>query len=82
MKRKVFRIETALLLIMTSGAFSFQQGSLQQNPFEEPLLDVRSRVFIRRDAFEGLTVTKLREAEIGIDGRKTKLTVPEWFLKP
>jgi len=62
---KVFSIEAALLLTMASGAFSVLSDSLQQNPFEEPLLDVRPRVFIRRDAFEGLTVTKLREAAKG-----------------
>lgn len=32
------------------------------NPFEAPVLDVRPRIFLRKDAaFEGLTITKLRE---------------------
>ncbi len=31
------------------------------NPFDAPVLNVRPRIFIRKDAFEGLTVAKLRE---------------------
>ena len=33
-----------------------------ENPFDAPVLDVRPRVFIRGDAFDGLTVAKLRRA--------------------
>jgi hypothetical protein len=34
----------------------------EDNPFEAPILDVRPRVFLRHDSFEGLTIDKLRRA--------------------
>ena len=37
-------------------------AATEGNPFEAPVLDVRPRVFLRADGFEGLTVAKLRQA--------------------
>jgi hypothetical protein len=62
MNRTICRIAVALLLAIALDTLATQPSGLQDNPFEAPILDVRPRVFIRRNGFEGLTVAKLRNA--------------------
>lgn len=62
MNRMISQIAVALLLAIGPGTPAAQPSELQDNPFEARILDVRPRVFIRRDGFEGLTVAKLRKA--------------------
>ena len=62
MNRMICQIAVALLLAIGPDTLAAQPSGLQDNPFEAPILDVRPRVFIRRDGFKGLTVAKLRKA--------------------
>jgi hypothetical protein len=59
--RTIYQMAVALFLMTALNTLAAQPGEPTDNPFEAPILDVRPRVFIRRDGFEGLTVAKLRE---------------------
>jgi len=50
------------LLLMAAAALSAESAGAEDNPFAAPILDVRPRVFLRRDNFDGLTIAKLRAA--------------------
>ncbi|UCF14688.1 MAG: hypothetical protein JSW59_14840, partial [Phycisphaerales bacterium] len=62
MNLTICQIIVTVLLTTVLNTPTARAGELQDNPFEVPILDVRPRVFIRRDGFEGLTVAKLRDA--------------------
>ena len=49
------------------------------NPFQAPILDVRPRIFLRKDGFDGLTVAKLRTA---VASAEFKAVREKWRSKP
>jgi hypothetical protein len=62
MNRTVCKMVVVLFLTIALDTLAAQPVEPQDNPFEALILDVRPRVFIRQGVFEGLTITKLREA--------------------
>lgn len=63
MKPSCGTIVAVLCLVLSLSATVARGSSGEENPFDAPILSVRPRVFIRADeAFEGLTVGKLRKA--------------------
>lgn len=64
MKRFLLGLRLCLVLgiLTTDGAATAGSADDQDNPFTAPVLEVRPRVFLRQDDFDGLTVAKLREA--------------------
>jgi hypothetical protein len=51
-----------MLSTCLAAASAGPSPSAPDNPFDAPVLDVRPRIFLRTDAFDGLTVAKLRQA--------------------
>jgi len=50
-----------LAAVLTVAAWAAASAA-EENPFEAEVLDVRPRVFLRREPFDGLTIEKLRAA--------------------
>lgn|GEM_PF-2148804 len=52
---------SAMVLVLAVAAVASARAA-EDNPFDAPVLNIRPRVFLRCDNFEGLTVEKLRRA--------------------
>ncbi len=51
-----------VLAAVLTAAASAAASAAEENPFEAQVMDVRPRVFLRREPFDGLTIEKLRAA--------------------
>lgn len=57
-----FRTVVLALLSIALPLVAPARAADAQNPFQAPVVDVRPRIFIRKDSFDGLTIDKLRQA--------------------
>jgi len=70
---------TVILFVPLALHAAAQAAQGPENPFDAPVLDVRPRVFLRHEPFDGLTIEKLRRAA----GRPEFVGVREkWRTRP
>jgi len=49
-------VRRAIVLSVFALGIAASARAAEDNPFDAPILDIRPRIFLRRDHFEGLTV--------------------------
>ncbi len=77
-------VVAALAVILTAGAAGHAAErrppqAADANPFQAPILEVRPRIFLRKDGFDGLTVAKLRRAAANPEFRAVR---GKWRSRP
>jgi len=76
---QAFATILATLFTCLPGASAGPSPLAADNPFNTPVLDVRPRIFLRNDRFDGLTVAKLRKAAQSPEFRGVRA---KWASRP